>query len=101
MTKILTKGPPITWKCQIPRNLVLLCLFVLWFSLAKTEPDTVPILNLGPLYDSSQPRHLGILVPFTEELFSQYVTTKSHRYDIPWESPSIFSRRYHLPILLL
>ena len=60
MTKILAKGTPITWRCHIPRTLVLLCLFVLWSSLTKTQPGTVPILNLGPLYDCCQPRYLGI-----------------------------------------
>ena len=61
MTKILTKGTLITWKCHIPCTPVLLCLFVLRSSVTKTQPGTVLILNLGPLYDCSQPQYLGII----------------------------------------
>ena len=37
MTKTLMKGPPITWRCQTPCTLVLLCLFVSWFSLTTAH----------------------------------------------------------------
>ena len=60
MTKILTKGPPITWRCYIPRTLVLVCLFILWSSLTKAQPASASFLNLGPIYDCSQPQHLRI-----------------------------------------
>ena len=42
-----------------------------------------------------------IWIPLTEELFSQYATIGSHRYDIPWRISPIFFRCYHLPNLLL
>ena len=103
-TKISPKGPPITWSCHITPTLVLLCLFTLWFLLTKAQPNTVPILDLGPPYDC----HLSpvtapgdIWIPLTEELFSQYATIGSHRYDIPWRISPIFFRCYHLPNLLL
>ena len=62
ITKILTKKPSITWRCYIPLPLVLVCLFILWSSLRKAQTVSVPALNLGPIYDCSQPRHLGIFV---------------------------------------
>lgn len=34
--------------------------FMLWSSLAQAQPNATPILNLGPLYDCSQPQKLGI-----------------------------------------
>ena len=61
MTKILTKGTLITWKCHIPCTPVLLWLFVLRSSVIKAQPGAVLILNLGPLYDCSQPQYLGII----------------------------------------
>ena len=60
MTKILTKEPLVTWRCYILRPLILLCLVGLWSSLAKAQPTSIPALHLGPFYDCSQPRHLGI-----------------------------------------
>ena len=62
MTKISPKRPPITRRCHVPRALVLLCLFVLQFTLTKAQPKKVTILNLGPLYDCCQPQHLGMSV---------------------------------------
>ena len=59
MTKILTKEASIM-RYYIPRPLVLICLFILRSSLTKAQPASVPALNLGPFYDCSQPRHLGI-----------------------------------------
>ena len=44
MTKNLMKGPPVTCRCQTPCTLVLLCLFVLWFSL--TTAFLVPTQNV-------------------------------------------------------
>ena len=58
MTKIRTKGAPITWRYHIPLTLVLVCIFVLWFSLTKSQPGTVPILNLESLYGCCQPQLL-------------------------------------------
>ena len=60
MTKILTKEPSITWRCYILRLLALLCLFILWSPLTKAQLASEPALNLGLLYDCSQPSHLGI-----------------------------------------
>ena len=60
MTKILPKEPLITWRCCIPRLLVLICVLELWSLLATAQPTSIPALHLGPLYDCSQPRHLGI-----------------------------------------
>ena len=40
-------------------------------------------------------------IPLTEELLPQYVTARSRRINIPRESPTIFSRRYQLPNLVL
>ena len=62
MTKILAKKSSITWRCYIPLPLVLICLFILWSLLRKAQTASVPALNLGPLCDCSQPRHLGIFV---------------------------------------
>ena len=62
MTKISPKRPPISRRCHVPRALVLLCLFVLQFTLTKAQPKKVTILNLGPLYDCCQPQHLGMFV---------------------------------------
>ena len=42
-----------------------------------------------------------IWIPFTEELLPHCVTARSHRIDIPRESPSIFSRSYNFFHLLL
>ena len=42
-----------------------------------------------------------IWTPLTVELLSQYVTTGSCRYDIPWGIFLMFFRYYHLPNLLL
>ena len=58
MTAILTKEPSFTWRCCITRLLALLGIFILWFWLIEAQPSSA--LNLGPLYDWSQPRHLGI-----------------------------------------
>ena len=60
LTNILTKEPSNTWRCHITRPLVVLCLFILWSSLTKAQLASVPALNLGPLYDCSQPQHLEI-----------------------------------------
>ena len=60
LTKISLKGPSITWSCHITHTLVLLCLFILWFLLTKAQPNTVPILDLGPPYDCHQLQHLVI-----------------------------------------
>ena len=44
----------------MPRAFVLICLLALLSSLTKTQPASIPVLNLSPLYNCSQPRHLGI-----------------------------------------
>ena len=62
LTKILTKEPVITWRCYILRPLVLICLLALWSLFVKAQPTSIPALHLGPLYNCSQPRHLGISV---------------------------------------
>ena len=49
MTKILPKEPLLTWRCYIPRPLVLICLLALWSSLATAQPTSIPALHLGPL----------------------------------------------------
>ena len=40
--------------------LVLIYLLALWSLLAKEQPTSMEALHLGPLYDCSQLRHLGI-----------------------------------------
>ena len=92
MTNIFTKETPITWKCPISRTPVLICLLVLWFSLTKAQPDAVPILNLGPLYDCSQPRHLGIfgfpsLKNCSHSMLKQNATVTTFRREVPGYSP--------------
>ena len=39
-----------------------------------------------------------IWIPFTEELLPHYITARSHRINIPRESPSIFSCSYNFSI---
>ena len=92
MTKILPKEPLFTWRCYIPRPLVLICLLALWSSLATAQPTSIPALHLGPLYDCSQPRHLGIFGFSSLSNCSHNVTARRRRLDIPRRSPSIFSR---------
>ena len=60
MTRILTKEQSLTWKFCIPRPLALLYIFVLWSSLVTGQSASPLALNLGPLYDCSQLRYLGI-----------------------------------------
>ena len=60
MTRILTKEPSFTWRSCIPRPLALLCMFILWSSLLTAQPASPLALDLGPLYDCSQPRRLGV-----------------------------------------
>ena len=60
MTKILPKEPFFTWRCYIPRPLMLMCLLALWSSLATAQSTSVTALHLGLLYNCSQPRHFGI-----------------------------------------
>ena len=60
MIRILTKEPSFTWRFCIPRPLTLLCIFILWSSLVTAQPSSLLTLELGPLYDYSQLRRLGI-----------------------------------------
>ena len=60
MMKVLAKEPLFTWRCFIPRLLILTCLLALWPLFAKAQATSIPAINLGPLHDCSQPQHLGI-----------------------------------------
>ena len=61
MTKIFSKETTATSRRYVPPTLILLCFFILWSSVGQTQPNTTPILILGPLYDCSQPLQLAIL----------------------------------------
>ena len=61
MTKILKKETWITYRCYIPRPLVLICLLALRSLFAKAQPTSITALHLGPLYDCSQLPHLEII----------------------------------------
>ena len=87
MTKILTKGAPITWRCHIPLTLVLVCILALWFSLTKSQPGTVPILNLESLYGCRQPQLLRMfefssLKNCSHSMLQQKATTKTFCWEV-------------------
>ena len=101
MTKILTKGAPITWRCHIPLTLVLVCIFVLWFSLTKSQPGTVPILNLESLYGCRQPQLLRMfgfpsLKNCSHSMLQQEATTKTFCGEVLWYSSVVITfQLYH------
>ena len=101
MAKILTKGAPITWRCHIPLTLVLVCIFVLWFSLTKSQPGTVPIHNLESLYGCRQPQLLRMfgfpsLKNCSHSMLQQKATTKTFCGEVLWYSSVVITfQLYH------
>lgn len=60
MIKIYSKEKIAKLRCCVSPILIILYSSMFWSSFAQAEPNITPILNLGLLYDYSQPRHLGI-----------------------------------------
>ena len=92
MTRILTKEPSVTWRSCIPRPLTLLCIFILWPSLVTAQPASPIALDLGPLYDCSQPRRLGVfgflsLKNCSHTMLQQEVTVSTFRGEVLRYSP--------------
>ena len=76
----------------ISHTLVLLCHCVLWFSLTKAKPDIVPVLNLRPLDECSQPQHLAIfgfpsLKNCSRSVLQQKATATTFRGEVLRYSP--------------
>ena len=76
-----------------------LCVVVLTYKVA-TWHSTNSQLGIS-LWLSPATTSQNVWVPLTEELFSQYATTKSYHKDILWGSPLIFFRCDHFPTLPL
>ena len=60
MIKIYSKETIAKPRCYVSPILIILYFSMFWTSFAQAESNITPILNLGLLYDYSQPRHLGI-----------------------------------------
>ena len=81
-----------TYSCTYTIYHHIPCLFLLWSSITKAQPGTVPVLNLGPLYDCSQSRHLGILgfpslTNCSHSMLQQEATVSTFRGEVLRYSP--------------
>ena len=104
MTKIFSKETTATSRCYVPPILILLCFFIFWSSLGQTQPNTTPILSLGPLYDCSQPLQLGILSysslkNFSHSMLQQEAHISPFRREVLQYSPIAITLPIHYPTL--